>query len=161
MARSTQAAPQAALYLNGADDGSGNPANTDFTIAAPTAGTLSFDWNYSTAEPDSAYDVFGYLLNGAFTQLTLNGIANQSGTASFSVLTGDVFGFRQNTLDSQIGRASTTISNFNGPTAPASVPGPLPILGVGASFAYSRRLRRRINLAKSPVGTDTATADQL
>ncbi|MCP9911065.1 hypothetical protein KBZ15_14325 [Cyanobium sp. BA20m-p-22] len=69
------------------------------------------------------------------------------------------------------GRASTTISNFNGPTAPASVPngptapasvpGPLPILGIGAAFAYSRRLRRRINLAKSPVSTDSVVAEQL
>jgi hypothetical protein len=30
----------------------------------------------------------------------------------------------------------------------ASVPGPLAILGVGAAFAYSRKLRQRINAAK-------------
>lgn len=30
------------------------------------------------------------------------------------------------------------------------VPGPLPILGVGASFAFARRLRRRIRLGPSP-----------
>ena len=79
------------------------------------------------------------------------------------MLSGDVFGFRQNTIDSCCGVASTTISNFNGPTAaaPASVPGPLPILGVGAAFAYSRRLRRRINLAKSPVSTDSVAVEQL
>ncbi|NQW39484.1 MAG: PEP-CTERM sorting domain-containing protein [Cyanobacteria bacterium] len=155
----TSGAP-VSIILRGSDDSSGGQ-NTDFTIAAPTAGTVSFAWNYSTAELNSAYDVFGYLLNGAFTQLTLNGITNQSGTTSFSVLTGDVFGFRQNTQDSLFGRASTTISNFNGPTAPASVPGPLPILGVGATFAYSRRLRRRINLAKSPVSTDSVAVEQL
>ena len=40
-------------------------------------------------------------------------------------------------------------------------PWPLPILGVGAAFAYSRRLRRRINLAKSPVSTDSVVAEQL
>ena len=108
------------------------------------------------------YDPFGYLLNGAFTKLTSDGGGlTQSGSASFSVLSGDVFGFRQNTWDSIFGRASTTISNFNGPTAAASVPGPLPILGVGAAFAYSRRLRRRINLDKSPVSTDSVAAEQL
>ena len=137
--------------------------NTDFTIAAPTAGTVSFDWNFSTLD-GAQYDPFGYLLNGVFTQLTNDlGSQTQSGSASFSVLSGDVFGFRQNSQDSGHGRASTTISNFNGPTAaaPASVPGPLPILGVGAAFAYSRRLRRRINLAKSPVSTDSVAVEQL
>ena len=162
MARSTQAAPS--IILRGADDGSGNDVNTDFTIAAPTAGTVSFDWNYSTLDGSPSFDPFGYLLNGAFTKLTDDsGATTQSGSAFFSVLSGDVFGFRQNTIDSGFGRASTTISNFNGPTAavPASVPGPLPILGVGAAFAYSRRLRRRINLAKSPVSTDSVAAEQL
>ena len=160
----TSGAP-ASIILRGADDGSGNDVNTDFTIAAPTAGTVSFDWNYSSADSfGPMYDPFGYLLNGAFTKLTSDGGGlTQSGSASFSVLSGDVFGFRQNTWDSIFGRASTTISNFNGPTAagPASVPGPLPILGVGAAFAYSRRLRRRINLAKSPVSTDSVVAEQL
>ena len=46
-------------------------------------------------------------------------------------------------------------------SGPSSVPGPLPILGVGAAFAYSRRLRRRITRANGPVRTDTATVDQL
>jgi hypothetical protein len=31
---------------------------------------------------------------------------------------------------------------------PASVPGPLPILGLGAAFGLSRRLRRRVSLSK-------------
>jgi hypothetical protein len=31
---------------------------------------------------------------------------------------------------------------------PASVPGPLPILGFGAAFGISRRLRRRVSLSK-------------
>ena len=49
----------------------------------------------------------------------------------------------------------------NGVSVVQSVPGPLPILGVGAAFAYSRRLRRRINLAKSPVSTDSVAVEQL
>jgi hypothetical protein len=41
-----------------------------------------------------------------------------------------------------------SISNNFKVTAPAStVPGPLPILGAGASFAFSRKLRRRIKSA--------------
>ena len=44
---------------------------------------------------------------------------------------------------------------------PQSVPGPLPILGVGAAFAYSRRLRRRISRANGPVSTDSVAVEQL
>ena len=41
------------------------------------------------------------------------------------------------------------------PTAPApppAVPGPLPLLGLGAAFAWARRLRRRIKAAQ-PTAT--------
>jgi MYXO-CTERM domain-containing protein len=45
--------------------------------------------------------------------------------------------------DLTLGAASTTISNFDGPTAPP-VPGPLPLLGAGAAWGWSRRYRQRI-----------------
>ena len=60
------------IVLRSSDDGSSGNVNTDFTIAAPTAGTVSFDWNFSTLDTSSEFDPFGYLLNGAFTQLTNN-----------------------------------------------------------------------------------------
>jgi hypothetical protein len=148
----------ASITLTGADNGGGNK-NTDFTIAAPSGGTVSFNWSFLTAD-GPFYDPFGYLLNGAFTQLTDNdGAQNQTGSASFNVLAGDVFGFRQNSDDSIFGRASTTITLFNGPVVngpvAASVPGPLPLLGAGAAFGWSRQLRKRIGTSgsvKSPVG---------
>jgi hypothetical protein len=138
----------ASISLSSADDGSEKSQNTDFTIAAPTAGTVSFDWSFGTYDDLPADDPFGYLLNGAFTQLTIND-SNlfQSGSVSFSVIAGDVFGFRQNSKDSNFDSGSTVISKFNGPLAasgPASVPGPLPLLGAGAAFGWSRQLRRRI-----------------
>jgi hypothetical protein len=137
----TNGAP-ASIILKSANDGNGYQ-NTDFTITAPAPGTVSFDWSYDT-EDDPEWDPFGYLLNGSFTQLTDNGGSNvQSGTASFSVLAVDVFGLRQNSEDSDYGRASTTISNFNGPLP--SVPGPLPLLGIGTAFGWSRRLRHRLD----------------
>jgi MYXO-CTERM domain-containing protein len=141
------------ITLDGPSDDSNVAQNVDFTIAAPGSGTVSFDWSYSTIDSVPRHDPFGYLLNGSFILLTSdNGSAVQSGTASFSVLTGDVFGFRQRTTDSLFGGASTTISNFNGPTSapPSSVPGPLPLLGAGAAWGWSRRLRQRI---ASPVIT--------
>jgi hypothetical protein len=135
----TSGAPNS-ISLTGANDG-GDLQNTDFTIAAPTAGVVSFDWAFVSQE-NPFWDPFGYLLNGSFTQLTNNGGSqSQSGSAAFSVLAGDVFGFRQNSRDSGFGRASTTISNFN-----VAVPGPLPLFGVGAAFGWSRRLRERVAL---------------
>ena len=136
----------ASISLSGADDESITDQNTDFTIAAPTAGTVSFDWAFASTDWDASFDPFGYLLNGAFTPLTIDGAgSNQVGSAAFSVLAGDVFGFRQNSVDSGFGRASTTISNFNAPAAP----GPLPLLGAGAAFGWSRQLRRRIGTSGS------------
>jgi MYXO-CTERM domain-containing protein len=140
------------IILNGPNDGLGNAQSVDFTIAAPAAGTVLFDWVYSTNDQPDA-DPFGSLLNGSFIQLSSDiGVSYQSGTASFSVLTGDVFGFRQRTIDSRFGSASSTISNFNGPTSapPSSVPGPLPLIGAGAAWGWSRRLRQRI---ATPVTT--------
>ena len=36
------------------------------------------------------------------------------------------------------------------PRVPGRVPGPLPLLGVGAAFGYSRKLRKRIKTSKMP-----------
>jgi hypothetical protein len=83
------------ITVIGSDDSSGLPGQTDFTIAAPSAGTVTFDWNYTTGDISAEYDPFGYLLNGSFFQLTNDSIADQSGSATFAVLPGDVFGFSQ------------------------------------------------------------------
>lgn len=42
-----------------------------------------------------------------------------------------------------------SIENFSATYSFAEVPGPLPIFGVGAAFAFSRRIRARISAAKS------------
>ncbi len=140
----TSGAPSS-IKLHGSDDGTG-AQDVDFTITAPADGIVSLDWIYSTADLSAAKDPFGYLVNGNFTILTDPNVAHQPGSSTFSVLQGDVFGFRQRSTDSNFGGASTTISNFNGPTSapPSSVPGPLPLLGAGAAWGLSRRLRQRI-----------------
>ncbi len=80
----------ASISLSGADDGMGNQ-NTDFTIAVPTAGTVLLNWAFASTDGDAEMDPFGYLLNGTFTPLTINGAgSNQVGSAAFSVLAGDV-----------------------------------------------------------------------
>ena len=150
------------ITLRGNNDGVSSNIFTDYTTTATAGGPVKFDWAYSSTDSGN-YDSFGYLLNGIYNQLADNA-SQGSGTTTFNLAGGDTFGFSVFSLDGQFDPGIATISNFSAPipsSAPASVPGPLPILGVGAAFAYSRRLRRRINLAKSPVGIDTATADQL
>lgn len=136
-----------------------NRVSTDYTTIASGSGKVSFDWAYSSEESWSAYDRFGYLLNGAFTPLSdgnvyaiydpvtgMNEPLQLSGTYSFDVTSGDSFGFRMDSDPSV--QSSTTISNFSAPVAATPVPGPLPVLGVLAAFGFSRRLRARIHAAR-------------
>ena len=53
-------------------------------------------------------------------------------------------------VDGALGNLSNTYFQCDGPCDP--VPGPLPILGLGATFGWSRRLRNRIKLRKLPEG---------
>ena len=125
-------APFSILEIS-ANDNSGL-SNTDFTIAAAADSSIQFSWNYTTTDVDgSSFDPFGWLLNGVFTQLTVNSsFAAQSGTTSFLVAAGDVFGFRQRATDSALGSAFTTISNFSVTTE--SVPEPATLLLLSMSL---------------------------
>jgi hypothetical protein len=120
----------------------------DYTIAAAAAGTVAFDWAYETADEDPSYDFFGVLLNGVFTQLTANGgPLSQSGSLSFAVAAGDIFGFRLDCTDCSFGAATVVISNFSGPVAQPPTPGlpepgPLALVSTGLGLlALSRRRR--------------------
>jgi hypothetical protein len=101
------------VILHGADSGGETYNNVDFTISSPLEFRVSFQWSYSTSDYFSYWDSFGYLVNDTFYQLTENfGPTEQSGSVSLMLAAGDTFGFRQNSLDSESGRATTTISNF-------------------------------------------------
>jgi hypothetical protein len=91
---------------------------------------MSFNWNFVTTDKDGpSYDPFGYLLNGIFARVTDSaGSKSQSGSTIFSVVAGNVFGFRKNTSDASFNSASTAVNSFNTP-----VQGPLPLLGAGAA----------------------------
>ena len=153
----TSGAP-ASITITGSDNGfsSGffSNANTDYTIAVGLAGPVSFNWSYSSTD-SPPFDGFGYLLNGNFTLLADN-VSQGSGFTQFNVLAGDTFGFRVFALDNCRDPGIATISNFSAP-----VPGPLPLLGVGAAFGYSRRLRRRINLTHGPLSTASQLSDRV
>jgi len=81
------------------------------------------------------------VLNGIFNQITNDNDGYQEGLTSFNVTAGDSFGFQINTVDNYQGRASATISNFNGPTGdPTVVPTPALIPGlIGMGVAAWRK----------------------
>jgi len=90
-------------------------ANLDFEIMM-CAGTVSFDWDYQSFNSSPFFDPFGFAIDGAFTQLTLNGgPLVQSGSEQVAVAQGNIFGFRQISTDGIGGPGVTTISNFIGP----------------------------------------------
>ena len=118
--------------------------NQDFTIAAFSRGIVTFTWNYVTKDLNGAkFDPFGFLLNGVFTQLTNDtGPKTQSGSFSVHVLAGDIFGFRQNSFDSQLGVAKTVVSNFSGPSQ-VPVPAAFWLMGVPVAGLMSRKRKAK------------------
>jgi hypothetical protein len=43
-------------------------------------------------------------------------------------------------------------------TAPTAAPGPLPLFGAAAAFGFSRKLRKRIQGARLPIGSSQPLA---
>ncbi|MFM7450811.1 MAG: PTPA-CTERM sorting domain-containing protein [Leptolyngbyaceae cyanobacterium] len=122
-----------------------NPGDGELNFLTTAAGTgpVTFNWSYSIDSGTPSTSLFGYVLNGAFTQLTnVAGGFNQSGSASFNVAFGDSFGFGTR-LSSSAG-GIFIISNFNGPTGggatvvptPALLPG---LIGMGIAAWRKRK----------------------
>ena len=134
----------------------------NYTIGAPSSGTVSFDWIYNTIDLPGG-DSFGYLINGVRTQLTDDPNTLPTGTA-FSVVSGDIFGFYVTSTDGDLGAGIATIYNFSGPGSQSNpgstdVPAPAAVLGVLAAFGWSRKLRRRTLLVSEKQRKGQARAD--
>lgn len=102
---------------------------------------VSFDFLYGTS--DETTEIEGYFaINGVPTQIRTS-TAGQSSFGVFRIKPTDTISFavRSSNLDNNFGFINVT--NFT-----ADVPGPLPLLGVGAAFGWSRRLRSRLNQPK-------------
>jgi hypothetical protein len=85
----------------------------DFTIAAAGSGNVSFDWNYQTFDVDGpGFELWGFL-DGVFTQLSDSSGPNvQSGSETFLLAAGNIFGFRLNCTDCILGPANITVSKL-------------------------------------------------
>jgi hypothetical protein len=137
----TSNAPSSISIIGGNGGGFG-AGQTTYTTTALISGLLSFNWSYGTADIDGpSYDPFGFVLNGAFTQLTDNfGPKGQSGAFSTILAQGDIFGFAINTTDNALGSANATISDFAAP-----VPEPVSTLGmlIGTGAMLKRKQQQK------------------
>ena len=129
------------ISIIGGDVGEGGAGQTTYTTTALIGGLLSFNWSYGTPDWTPFYDPFGFVLNGAFTQLTDNfGPNGQSGAFSTILAQGDIFGFGINTVDNIAGRGNATISDFAAP-----VPEPVSTLGmlIGTGAMLMRKQQQK------------------
>ncbi|HMT53253.1 MAG TPA: PPC domain-containing protein, partial [Saprospiraceae bacterium] len=105
---------------------SSDPSNAGIYIGTlvysdpmPFAGTLSFKWNYTTADTDAFWDPFGYQVNGGCNlplQVELMngfGVTSGNGTVTIPVNAGDIISWGTYTQDYGGGAATITISNLS------------------------------------------------
>jgi hypothetical protein len=121
--------------------------------AAPLSGTISYK---VTLKNGRTFDnAFANITGGGVTLTNLTS-SNLSGTATSTGGNGAAVGFSPSGLTMQVfsqtfsasspGSLSSVGGIYN-TTGPLTAPGPLPLLGVGAAFGFSRKLRRRIQLS--------------
>lgn len=109
------------VVLTGSNSGSGCAGTTDLLTTAQGAGTVQFNYSYSSLDAPGA-DFAGYLRGSMFTQLAdTNG---QSGAVSFQVSSGQSFGFRVGTTDNTGEPGVLAVSNFSAPGTVSAVPEP-------------------------------------
>ena len=101
------------ILINGPDGSgcSGQPHWTKIETTIPEGvNSVSFDWSYWTTD-GWVYDPPQYGINGTYTLLTQQNTA--SGSLTVPVTTGDIFTFRQYSIDTCCAPGHLTISNLS------------------------------------------------
>jgi MYXO-CTERM domain-containing protein len=140
---------QYSLQGSSAWSAAGNPYALNYTVTPPSGLQLT-SYRSALSSANSAadkgtFDIKSITL-GTDAIATFGPNFSAQGAQTFNIppLSSDTYSAILNVTGGTI--ASVTASVSNDPTPPPSsgVPGPLPLLGLGAAFGFSRRLRRRI-----------------
>lgn len=114
----TASAPSS-IIISGSDAGTTETPNVDvdYTITTASAGPWGFSWAYHSNDGGAQFDIAGVLVNGVFTQLSVNanGVDQSNTYSGASVPSGTVIGFRIRSVDNGYGNATFTITNFSAP----------------------------------------------
>jgi len=156
------------VILTGGNNLSLEPGTTDYVATATSSGLVNFDWSYSSLD-SPGFDFAGYLLAGNFVSLA--DTDGENGTGTFSVVTGESFGFRVGTADNS---GEPGVLTVNAVTSSVPEPGTGSLLFVvfvigitiaGARSAHSRRaaktIRRGLKLAVGLLAGSSLFAQSL
>lgn len=114
---------------------------------ASVGGLVASSANIRLTDP-TQFDLVGTYIGGGSADTKIN-----FGVATFTSLGRDVAGNPITVAPSSPSFIDFDTAAFNGGNF-FVVPGPLPLAGAGAAFAWSRALRRRIKASKPPVISD-------
>jgi hypothetical protein len=138
------------------------PRTTTWSVTntGPNA-LISFDWELNTFSGTN--QTASYLGKLGYVELSSKD-GDGGSITSLLLATGDSFGFRVTTSDNVGDLGILSITNFHATpfsSTSTSVPGPLPLAGGAAAFAFSRGLRRRIRCSRPCSGDVRLTIRQL
>jgi hypothetical protein len=119
-------------------NGLSGAGTTDYSITVTCAGTVTFNWGYTTVD-GANYDQPRYAVNsGAAVNMTgfnTAGGTTQNGTQSITVAAGDVIHLQAYSTDNAFGACTVTISNFVAPANTTPTTAWYTVASSGSSFA--------------------------
>ena len=127
----------------------GSPFKLGYSVTAPAPRLLNTFTNSltssATAVPGGDAGTWAVTGTPGVASASFSTPMGMNGSQTYATsLSSDTFSATLNITNGEIQSVTSTISSKD---STSTVPGPLPLLGAGAAFGFSRRLRNRVKLA--------------